>query len=101
MSGAPDPSPFLSARARSLLQRSPLPAYLREHFARSAAGNDAPGRSYIPLCVAKNRLVYDLLPPKLDAPRQDPARALAYDAMIGAHRFREQIAVTMERLFLG
>jgi len=99
--GDPDPSSFLSARARALQRRSPLPGYLREHFARGAAGVDAAGRGYVPLCVAENRLVFDLLQPKLDAPRRVPARALAYDAMIGAMGFREQLAVGMERLFLG
>jgi hypothetical protein len=93
MSGGPDPSPFLSARARALQRRSPLPGYLREHFVRGAAGVDAAGLRYVPLCVAENRLVFDLLQPKLDAPRRVPARALAYDAMIGAHGFREQLAV--------
>lgn len=101
MSRGPDPSSLLSARAQALLQRSPLPGYLLEHFARSAAGVDAAGRSYVPLCVAENRLVFDLLQPKLDAPRHVPARALAYDAMIGARRFREQLAAAMDRLFLG
>lgn len=101
MPGGPDPSTLLSARARALLQRSPLPAYLHEHFVRSAAGVDAAGRRYVPLCVAENRLVADLLQPKLDAPRRVPARALAYDAMIGAYGFRQQLAAAMERLFLG
>lgn len=98
---APDPSAHVSARARSLLQRPTLPAYLLEHFARGAAGVDAAGLPYVPLCVAENRLVFDLLRPKLDAPRHVPARALGYDAMIGARGFRQQIAAALERLFLG
>ncbi len=100
MSGASDSS-FLSARARALLQAPSLPGYLREHFARSAAGVDAAGLAYMPLCVAENRLVFDLLRPKLDAPRQVPAGALAYDAMIGAYGFRLRLAAALERLFLG
>lgn len=100
MSG-PDPSSFLSARARALLQRPPLPAYLHEHFARGAAGVDAAGLRYVPLCVAENRLVFDLLQPKLDASRRVPARALEYDAMTGGRGFRERLARAMDRLFLG
>lgn len=101
MSGDPDPSSFLSARARALLQAPSLPGYLREHFARSAAGVDAAGLVYVPLCVAENRLVFDLLRPKLDASRQVPASVLAYDAMIGGYGFRERLAGALERLFLG
>lgn len=99
--GGPRSSPFLSARAWALQQRAPLPVYLREHFARSAAGVDAAGLPYVPLCVAENRLVFDLLRPKLEAPRGVPESALGYDAMTGALRFREQLAAGLERLFLG
>lgn len=101
VSSAPDSASSLSDRAQALLRRSPLPVYLHEHFARGAAGVDAEGRPYVPLCVAENGLVFDLLRPKLDASRGVPARALGYDAMIGAREFREALAVGLERLFLG
>lgn len=93
----------LSVRARRLLADPPNAEYLREHFLRSAASYDATTNphGYIALCIAENRLVWDLLRPKMAACRDVPHRALCYDSMIGSLEFRAQLARFMGRAFLG
>jgi len=90
----PDPD-GLSTRGRRLVDAPPMPEYLREHFARQ--GDPA----YVPLCVAENRLVWDLLEPRLNAVRDVPHAALCYDAMIGGEGFRRALARFLGRAFLG
>lgn len=92
MTDRPD---LLSARGRALVDAPPMPEYLVEHFARQGT----PG--YVPLCIAENRLVWDLLQPKMAACRDVPHEALCYDAMIGSERFRAALARFMGRTFLG
>lgn len=97
-SSANDPhgySEALSARGRALLERAPVPEYLREHFARVGS----PG--YVPLCIAENRLMWDLLAPRMAACRAVPERVLGYDAMIGAAGFRRQLAALLGRRVCG
>ena len=87
----------LSTRGQALVDRSLMPEYLREHFARSSAPD------YVPLCVAENKLVIDLLLEKLgdhtDTPA--PASALGYDDMRGAKEFRAALARFLGRRVLG
>ncbi|MBE7483990.1 MAG: aminotransferase class I/II-fold pyridoxal phosphate-dependent enzyme [Polyangiaceae bacterium] len=93
----------LSQRGRRLVESPPAAEYLQAHFARSAAPFDPELRpdGYVPLCVAENKLVTDLLAPKLGAARDVPARVLGYDAMIGSLDFRERLAAFMGQRFLG
>lgn len=93
----------LSRRGRRLAEHPPEAAYLREHSARSATPYDSVTRpdGYIPLCIAENALVADLLLPKMAASRDVPARVLGYDAMTGSLAFRQQLARFMGRTFLG
>ena len=94
---------FLSERARLLLASPPAPEYLREHFARAGEPFEAATRpdGYIPLCIAENRLVWDLLAPKMAACRDVPPRVLGYDIMSGALEFRQRLARFAGRAFLG
>lgn len=89
----------LSRRGQRLIESPPAAEYLREHFARSAAPYDPELRpdGYIPLCVAENKLVGDLLLPEIGKARQVPARALGYDQMIGSRPFREALAGFLPR----
>ncbi len=98
----PDPA-RLSRRGRRLVDTPPAAEYLREHFARSSDPYDPIARpgGYIPLCIAENALVADLLLPKMAACRDVAARALGYDAMTGSLDFRKQLARFMGRTFLG
>lgn len=93
----------LSARGRRLVESPPQAEYLREHFVRSATlyHPDARPDGYIPLCVAENKLVAELLLPKLGAERDVPARALGYDSMTGSLPFRQALARFMARRILG
>jgi aspartate/methionine/tyrosine aminotransferase len=96
--------PPLSVRGRNLVDNAPMSGYITAHFDRiedrySAESNPD---GYIGVCVAENRLVWDLLQPRLTAPRPNiPHGAICYDAMIGSARFREQLSEFMGRTFLG
>jgi aspartate/methionine/tyrosine aminotransferase len=81
----------------------PFAEYVREHFVRSRDPFD-PARNpdgYIPLCLAENKLVSDLLLPKMAGCRDVPAAVLGYDCMVGTQAFRVQLARFMSRAFLG
>jgi aspartate/methionine/tyrosine aminotransferase len=96
-------TPGLSRRGQSLLASPPLPEYIHEHFARVGEPWDPvsnPG-GYISMCIAENKLTWDLLEPKMAECREITERALGYDAMIGSLQFREELARFMGRTFLG
>jgi aspartate/methionine/tyrosine aminotransferase len=81
-----------------------MPGYLDAHIDRREDRCDPETNpdGYIGLCVAENKLVWDLLQPRLVAPRPDlPHEAICYDEMIGSRRFREQLSEFMGRTFLG
>lgn len=87
--------PDLSVRGRRLAESPPLAEYLREHFARSKS------QDYVPLCVAENKLVSELLAERLGRARSVPPRTLGYDAMTGSREFRGELATFMAERFLG
>ena len=77
--------------------------YIREHFDRCdvpAAATDL-SDPYIAMCVAENKLMWDLLRPKMLESRDVPERVLGYDSMVGSADFRRQLARFMGRTFLG
>ena len=92
----------LSGRGEALLAGPALPRYLEEHFARA---DDAWDRvtnpdGYVSMCLSENKLVWDLLEPKMAASREIPARVTGYDTMVGALSFREALARFLgDRLF--
>jgi aspartate/methionine/tyrosine aminotransferase len=88
-------SSSLSTRGRKLIRSSALPEYLREHFARLA------DPEYVPLCVAENKLVSELLLAKMAQCRDVPPSVLGYDAMRGKLELRTALARFLERKFLG
>ncbi|MFO0564071.1 MAG: aminotransferase class I/II-fold pyridoxal phosphate-dependent enzyme [Polyangiaceae bacterium] len=101
-SGYPSGQAELSKRGRKLVESPPAAEYLREHFQRSAAPH-SPERpdGYIPLCIAENKLVSELLLAKMAECRDVPARALGYDAMTGSHSFRRALSGLFARTFVG
>jgi aspartate/methionine/tyrosine aminotransferase len=76
---------------------------LQAHFVRAAEPYDPATRPsrYIGLCIAENKLVWDLQQPKMLQCRDVPQSVLGYDAMIGALDFRRQLSRFMSRTFLG
>ena len=88
-------SPTTTPASAALAEAPPMPAYLFEHFGR--AGDDR----YVPMCIAENRLVWDLLRPKLHGERTPPHEAICYDAMTGSHGFRERLACFLGARILG
>ncbi|HMJ09819.1 MAG TPA: aminotransferase class I/II-fold pyridoxal phosphate-dependent enzyme [Polyangiaceae bacterium] len=93
----------LSLRGRRLIDNPTLPEYLQEHFARRAAPFHPQLRpsGYIPLCIAENKLVGELLLAKLDSCGPMPEAALGYDSMLGSLAFRQALARFMGDRFLG
>jgi aspartate/methionine/tyrosine aminotransferase len=93
----------LSRRGRRLVESPPLPEYLYEHFQRRDLPYDAAARplGYVPLCIAENKLVMDLLLPKLEACAAVPEAALGYDSMTGSLAFRRTLARFAAARFLG
>lgn len=94
----------LSARGQNLLAGAPLPPYLYEHFDRVDDAYDAATNpdGYIGLSVAENKLVWDLMRPRLIEPRRNlPHEAICYDEMIGSATFRRRLAEFMGSRFLG
>lgn len=88
----------LSIRGNRLVENRPIPRYVDEHFARidNAWSPDNPD-GYVAMCIAENKLVWDLIEPKLAASRDVPAGVIAYDLMIGIQTFREAVARLLAR----
>jgi aspartate/methionine/tyrosine aminotransferase len=93
----------LSSRGERLLSVPPAPEYITEHFARAGdPWHPTSNRGgYIGVCVAENRLVWDLLEPMVTAPREVPPGALAYDRFTGSALFRERLASFLGERVLG
>ncbi|MGR8920935.1 MAG: aminotransferase class I/II-fold pyridoxal phosphate-dependent enzyme [Gammaproteobacteria bacterium] len=92
----------LSRRGRALVDASPVPPYIAEHFARAGAPWDPVTRpdGYIGLCIAENHSNAAALSALL-ARYPAPPSALGYDDMTGNRLFRERLGAFMERTFLG
>ncbi len=92
-----------SRRGRRLIDASPRPCYLSEHFARAHQSWHPELRpdGYVSLCIAENKRMADRLVECLDAYRQVPSSVLGYDDMIGNLEFRRNLAAFMSRSFLG
>ncbi len=77
--------------------------YIAAHFERMEDRYDpvANPDGYLGLAVAENKLVWELLRPRLHEPRDVPLDAVCYDQMIGNRGFRENLARFMGRTFLG
>ncbi len=93
----------LSSRGARLAASPPLPGYLYEHFARCDdpwhPEHNATG--YVGMCVAENKLMHDLLLPRLAALPVPPEHVLGYDSMIGNIDFRTRLGSFMGERFLG
>jgi len=84
----------LSRRGDALIEGPPLPQYITAHFSRLEDGYSAESNAngYIPLCIAENRLVWDLLEPKICSLRSVPHDAICYDSMVGSLEFRKRLS---------
>jgi len=95
--------PALSKRGQVLLDRPVMPVYLQEHFTRldDVWSADHNPNGYLPLCIAENRLVWDLLMPRFATHRDVPEEALGYADMVGPQAFREILATFLETWVTG
>jgi aspartate/methionine/tyrosine aminotransferase len=84
-----------SRRGRRLVEFAPTAEYIDAHHER--AGDDG----YIGLAVAENKLMWDVLGPRLRVPRTPGPGAVGYDDMTGNRGFREQIGALLERTWVG
>jgi aspartate/methionine/tyrosine aminotransferase len=94
---------MLSRRGARLADSPSVPEYVLAHFERSEEPWDPRERpdGYVALCIAENRLMWDVLSARLGDVGVVPERVLGYDAMIGALPFREQLASFMGRRILN
>jgi len=99
----PSSQGHLSRRGEQLISDRPMPAYVDEHFARVADrwDPDTNPDGYVSMCIAENKLAWDLLAPKMAECREVPARVAEYDTMTGSQSFREALARFLERSVLG
>ncbi|NNL47165.1 MAG: aminotransferase class I/II-fold pyridoxal phosphate-dependent enzyme [Acidimicrobiia bacterium] len=93
----------ISKRAGELLEAEMLDEYLIEQQTRRHDAyhpSDNPD-GYISLCVAENKLVWDLLEDKLASSRDIDHHVIGYDEMFGSSRFRQRVARFLSRTFIG
>jgi aspartate/methionine/tyrosine aminotransferase len=69
-----------------------MPEYITEHFARVDADDPGDPRRYIGLAIAENKLMWDVLGPRLNAPRGTREQSIGYDSMTGSEPFRTTLA---------
>ncbi len=94
---------LLSARGARLAASPPVPEYISEHFARLASAwhPEHNTNGYVGLCIAENKLMQDLLLPRIAECGPPPHHVLEYDAMIGNLDFRTRLGRFMGERFLG
>ena len=85
-------TPPLSRRGAKLRATSLIPQYIEAHVERLAAPDQDSPHRYIGLAISENKLVWDLLEPMINRPRNVPARSAGYDDMIGSEQFRKTLA---------
>ncbi|MDH3538463.1 MAG: aminotransferase class I/II-fold pyridoxal phosphate-dependent enzyme [Acidimicrobiia bacterium] len=93
----------LSQRGENLVGNRPTPAYIEAHYDLVDDSWDPASNleGYVSMCIAENKLVWDLLAPKMAASRDVPARVTGYDAMVGAWSFRQALARFLGTHLLG
>lgn len=92
----------LSARARRLIDNPHEPPFVKKYFESLDdlwSSNNPEGS--IPMCVAENRLVWDLLEPRLAECRDLESHTIGYDAHVGSMQFRRVLADFVSRTFIG
>jgi len=82
----------LSNRGSHLVSHPPMDEYVTENTERQPDVDVSDPDRYIGLAVAENKLVWDLLEPKLNRPRGVTGDGVAYDDMAGSERFRQAVA---------
>lgn len=92
----------LSERGSRLAESPPLPEYIHENFARVGEPwhPETNPDGFVSMCIAENKLTWDLLEPKMATSRTITQAAVGYDSMVGSLEFREELARFMGRTFL-
>lgn len=80
----------LSTRASQFIDEGVQPAYLAEHVARTTG--EVPLGGYVCLAIAENKVMWDLLDEKVNAPRAAELASVGYDDWRGSRRLRESLA---------
>lgn len=93
----------LSQRGQRLVADPPTAPYIKRHFelTENNWNADTNPDGYVALCIAENRLVWDLLEPKMAQCREIAESTLGYDSMLGNETFRATVAETFSRTFMG
>jgi aspartate/methionine/tyrosine aminotransferase len=69
-----------------------MAAYYGVHVERVDVDDPGEPDRYIGLAVAENKLVWDLLEPQINRPRNARARSVGYDEFVGSKQFRKTLA---------
>lgn len=93
----------LSKRAEAVLADSRLEEYIHAHTERKGDLWDPEHNpdGYIPMAIAENKLVWDLLEPRFADGRDLAHSSIGYDVMRGSEEFRVRLAHFLGRTFLG
>ena len=92
----------LSKRAEKILAEPPMVEYIQRHFELSEnSWSESNPDGYVGMCVAENKLVWDLLEPRMAECRDLEHFSIGYNSMIGSIEFRQELAGFMGRTFLG
>lgn len=97
------PAGELSKRATKLAADSRLEEYITAHFDRvdDLWHPDANPDGYIPMAIAENKLVWDLLEPRFARCRDLEHPSIGYDEMRGSLEFRRSLARFLGRTLFG
>jgi aspartate/methionine/tyrosine aminotransferase len=86
-------TPGISSRARRILEHNPPPEYITERMARAhRAWTPEDPSGYIDLSTAENKLMWDVIGPRMAAIENVPHRVMHYDEGIGNLEFRRRIS---------
>lgn len=87
---SPGVRPPLSERASAFLDAGGRIEYIAEHEARM--NGSTPDSEYVSLAIAENKLMWDVLDRKVNAPRAVPPSAMGYDDWQGSRSLRNALS---------
>jgi len=76
--------------------------YIKRHFELAEdSWSPTNPEGYVAMCIAENKLVWDLLEPRMAECRDLEHYSIGYNSMIGSVEFRKELAGFLSRSFLG
>ena len=82
----------ISTRGAQLIAQPPVDEYILEDIARQGDSDPDDPERFIGLAIAENKLMWDLLEPRFNAPRTVEHWCIGYDDLAGSQEFRSAVA---------